>query len=127
MNRMIKTGKQVWKVTLLMTILLGLLFGSGLAGEGNEILPINPVPDFQTDKAVIKGSQAMVIHGRGFIGRIGQNEMVIGDMLLPILLSTKYYRSNGTQADSSEFSVGSYAGYHLNTEREIIELWNLVE
>ncbi len=124
MNRMVKTGKQVWKVALLMTILLGLLFGSGLAGD---ILPINPVPDFQIDKAGIKGSQTMIINGRGFIGRIGQNEMVIGDILLPILPFTKYYRSNGTPAYSSEFSVGTYAGFRLNTEREIIELWNLVE
>lgn len=127
MNRILEAGKKIWKVMLMVTIFWGLICGPGFAGDVAEIISINPVPDLQVNKPAVQDSPNMIINGRGFIGRIGQNEMVIGDMLFPILNATQYFRVDGTPAKYSEFSVGSYVGFRLNNAREIIELWNLVE
>jgi len=126
MNRTTKKTGQVWKATVLMMVFLAWFIGSSPAKEALEVLPINPVPDFQASETRGTGSQKMIIHGLGIIGRIGKNEMVISDILLAVSPAITYYSEKiGYDVSLSNFKVGSLAGFRLNSEREIIELWLL--
>jgi len=122
MNRMIKYGKQVWKKAVLIIALLAFWPGSGLAGDVMEILPINPVPKIQ-----VRTPSRAIIHGRGILQRIAEDEnaMVIGDIILPLLPETKYFQFDGTPIKRSAFKVGMLVAYRLNDKRQIIELWDL--
>ena len=123
MNRMIKYGKQVWKKAVLIIALLAFGPGSGLAGDVMEILPINPVTKIQ-----VRTPSLAIIHGRGILQRIAEDEnaMVIGDIILPLLTETKYFLFDGTPTYRSAFKVGMLVAYRLNDKRQIIELWDLV-
>ena len=128
MNRIIKKASRVWKTAVLVTAFLAGTIGSSPAGEVAEVLPINPVPEFQAGESGTTSPDDMIIHGRGLIQRIGAGEMVIGDMLLPISSSVTYYAAKtGDDAEPAEFKVGTSVGFRLNDKRAIIELWLLDE
>jgi hypothetical protein len=128
MNRTTEKSGQVWKAAVLMIVFLAWSFVWSPAKAVSEILPINPVPDFQASETWGTGSQKMIVHGRGIIGRIGKNEMVISDILLPISPSITYYsEKTGYGLSLSDVKVGAIAGFRLNSKRQIIELWLLDE
>lgn len=128
MNRTTKKLGLVWKTSVVMMVFLAWSVVWSPARAVSEILPINPVPDLQAGETWGTRSQKMIIHGRGIIGRIGKNEMVISDILLPISPSITYYsEKTGYDVSLSDVKVGALAGFRLNSKREIIELWLLDE
>ena len=128
MNRIIRKASRVWKTAVLVTAFLAGTIGSSPAGEVAEVLPINPVPEFQAGESGTTDSQGMILHGRGPIDRIGDDVMVITDVLRMISPAVTYHSAKtGSSASPSEFKVGTFVGFRLNDKRAIIELWLLDE
>ena len=126
MNRIINQKSRVLKRAILVMAILAWAIGSSPAAEGPEVLQINPVPDLQAGETLTTGLKEMIIHGRGPIDRIEEGDVVITDILMPILSSVEYYSEpDGLPAFPEDFSVGTSVGYRLNEKREIIELWLL--
>ena len=70
----------------------------------------------------------MILDGRGWIERIEEDLVVIADVLRPLSPYVTYHSGiNGLEASASEFRPGTFVGYRLNSEREIIALWLLEE
>ena len=98
------TGKKTWKVSALAIFLLACAAGLGLAGDLDGMIP----------------------DGRGWIERIEEDLVVIADVLRPLSPFVTYHSGiNGLYASASEFRPGTFVGYSLNSEREIIALWLL--
>jgi len=117
MNRIINQGIRVWKKAILVMAILAWCIGSSPAAEAPEVLQINPVPDLQA-------GEELIIHGRGTIDWIKEDELIIRDTLMPISPSVEYYsQSDGLPAFPEEFSIGTFVGFRLNAKKEIIELW----
>ena len=134
MIRIIKTGKQVWKMAALLTVLLAWSVGTGFAGEALKVLPIKPVPDFRAgeggESTAPKHNKVRVsFDGGGRIDRVGKDEtgdlMVINDRLRYLSPSVTYHSGVGGSASPSKFLAGKRVGYLLNEKREITDLYFL--
>ena len=131
MIRIIKTGKQVCKVALLLTVMVVWAGGTGLAGEAlPKVLPIKPVPDFRTGKSMAPIDKRVSFDGGGRIDRVGKDEtgkdlMVINDRLRYLSPSVTYHSGVSGFASPSQFRAGKRVGYLLNKKREITHLYLL--
>jgi hypothetical protein len=98
------TGKKTWKVSVLAIVLLACAFGEGFAGD----------------------LDGMILDGRGWIERIEEDLVVIADVLRPLSPFATYHSGiTGLEASPWEFRPGTFVGYRLNSEKEIIALWLL--
>jgi hypothetical protein len=98
------TGKKTWKVSALAIFLLACVAGEGFAGD----------------------LDGMILDGRGWIDRIEKDLIVIADVLRPLSPFVTYHSGiTGLEASSSEFRPGTFVGFQLNSEKEIIALWLL--
>ena len=123
MIRITQKGKHICLSALLVAAVWVWSAGSGFAQEALEILPIKPVPYFS---AVGSSSDSVILHGRGWIQRIEDNVVVVGDVLLPFSSMATYYSiSTGLPVSLSQFTVGELVGYRLNEEREIASFYLL--
>ena len=99
---------------------------SAQAQDPPEIAPIEPVPEIRNP--VLKGVRVEEpgeeFHGQGFLERIGDGKMVIGDVLLKVSpLATYYKKATGFPTLPSEFVPGVWVGYYLDENRVITSLW----
>ena len=100
------TGKKTWKVSALAIVVLACVAGEGFAGD----------------------LDGMILDGRGWIERIEEDLVVIADVLRPLSPFVIYHSGlTGLEASPWEFRPGTFVGYRLNSEREIIALWLLDE
>ena len=115
------------KSACIVTILvIAVWIGTGFAEEPVEILPIKPVPYFEAGESGIAGFDEAILHGRGWIQRIEDNEVVVSDVLFPFSAEISYYdMSTGLPASSSQFVVGTLVGYCLSKKREIVAFYLL--
>ncbi len=98
------TGNRTLKVPALAIALLACAAGVGLAGDLDR----------------------MILDGRGWIERIEEDLVVIADVLRPLSPFITYHSGiTGLEASASEFRPGTFVGYRLNFEKEIIALWLL--
>jgi hypothetical protein len=105
------TGKKTWKVSALAIVLLACAAGLGFAGDSKYT-----------------NSDGMILDGRGWIERIEEDLVVIADVLRLLSPFVTYHSGvTGLNASASEFRPGTFVGYRLNSEREIIALWLLEE
>jgi hypothetical protein len=131
MIRIIRTGKQVWKVAALLTVMVAWSVGTGFAGEALKVLPINPVPDFRAGESTVPKHKKVKVSfdGGGRIDRVGKDEtgdlMVINDRLRYLSPSVTYHSGEGGFASPSQFRAGKRVGYLLNKKREITDLYFL--
>jgi hypothetical protein len=62
----------------------------------------------------------------GWIERIEEDLVVIADVLRPLSPFATYHSGiTGLEASPWEFRPGTFVGYRLNSEKEIIALWLL--
>ncbi len=100
------TGNRTWQVAALAIALLACTAGVGFAGD----------------------LDGMILDGRGWIQRIEEDLVVIADVLRPLSPFVTYHSGiTGLEASASEFRTGTFVGYRLNSEKEIIALWLLEE
>ncbi len=100
------TGNRTLKVAALAIALLACTVGVGFAGD----------------------LDGMILDGRGWIQRIEEDLVVIADVLRPLSPFVTYHSGiTGLEASASEFRSGTFVGYRLNSEKEIIALWLLEE
>ncbi len=135
MIRIIKTGKQVWRLVALLTVMVAWPIGTGFAGEALKVLPINPVPDFRAGESTVPKHKApkhkkVSFDGGGRIDRVGKDEtgkdlMVINDRLRYLSPSVTYHSGVSGFASPSQFRAGKRVGYLLNEKREITDLYLL--
>jgi hypothetical protein len=116
----------------LAILLVGALMLAGLvpksvpAQDPPAIAPINPVPEIRSPaaKEVVIENPGEDFNGQGFLERIEDDKMVIGDMLLEVSpLATYFKKSTGFPALKDEFVPGVWVGYYLDENRVIISLW----
>ncbi len=100
------TGNRTLKVAALAIALMACAVGEGVAGD----------------------LDGMILDGRGWIQRIEEDLVVIADVLRPLSPFVTYHSGiTGLEASASEFRPGTFVGFQLNSEREIIALWLLEE
>jgi hypothetical protein len=63
--------------------------------------------------------------GRGYIDRVGTNDIVINDLWYQLSPFVKYHNPQRLDVAGYEFRVGKYVGFFLNDKREIVSLWLL--
>jgi hypothetical protein len=105
-------------VTLIIGILVFLKFTglvTNLGAEENNF-PINEAIKEATDKYSLDGC--------GLVERIEIDRIVILDVLWPLTNFVNYYSiKNGEFLHPSQFEVGSFVGFRINTDREIIAMY----
>ena len=118
--------------TKLAILLLGALMLAGFgpqsasAQDPPAIAPINPVPELQNPvvSGVLVEDPGEDFHGQGFLERIEDDKMVIGDLLLEVSpLATYVKKATGFPAVKSEFVPGVWVGYYTDENRVITSLW----
>jgi len=107
-------------------LLVAMLIFSPRAGaeEAPEILPVNPVPDFEAS-ASLTGEETF--DGIGVIDRLEEDDIVIDDIGLRISFRVDYYIEPDTVASRQHFKIGSRVGYQLDEEGEVYRLWLLTD
>jgi hypothetical protein len=63
--------------------------------------------------------------GLGFIDRIGENEIVVGDDLRRLSSSADLHTPRSSHAGKGRFAEGDYVGYQLDEAGAIESLWLL--
>jgi len=64
-------------------------------------------------------------HGIGFLDRISEKDMVVNDHLLRLSPSVTFNTATVKNGSKAWFRVGSYVGYLLNSQKEVVSLWLL--
>jgi hypothetical protein len=67
----------------------------------------------------------MQFDGVGFIDRIGEKEIVVGDNLRAFPTSADLHTPRSSHAGKGRFAVGDYVGYQLDADGAIESLWLL--
>jgi hypothetical protein len=117
MIQVIKAILKKWKIGLLLIGATALSTGTAFGGEALERHPTNPVSEFRTVDSKRPVTQKLTIEGSGRIDRIGEDEIVICDIL----------RGLSPSVSTHGFRVGTFVGFRLNSRKEIIDLWVLDE
>jgi hypothetical protein len=64
-------------------------------------------------------------HGIGFLDRISRNDMVVNDRWLWFSPSVTFHTPRVKNGSKAWFREGSYVGYLLNAQKEVVSLWLL--
>lgn len=97
----------------------------GMAGDPDEILPIQAVPTVNQQVPAV--SQGLEFQGQGSIQRLGQDEvgkqlMVIDDRLFYLSDQIKYYDANGKVASKLVFTPARTVGYFFDAQHKLTAL-----
>jgi len=110
---MVRTRKRgwIWTAALLCFVITAVL-SSGLSHaqrlrKGEWILPKHYPNGF---------------HGIGFLDRISNKDMVVNDHWLPLSSSATFHTPTVKNGSKAWFRVGSYVGYLLNSQKEVVSL-----
>jgi hypothetical protein len=63
--------------------------------------------------------------GHGIVDRVGEEEIVISDELLPLPSGADLHTPRGGNAGIGRFAEGDYVGYQLDESGAIESLWRL--
>ena len=109
-------------VGLLIALLgMGILFPpTPSAGQGSK----NGLPVVDGETQLFPGYPRQ-FDGAGFIDRLGEKEVVIGDILLPLPSSAQLHTPRSSSASISRFAEGDYVGYQRDDSGAIESLWLL--
>ena len=89
------------------------------------ILPIYPVPGLGGPDETYTPGTNVEFSGAGTIDRLATDEIVVNDTLLKLSDDIIYYAKDGSPGSASNFHLGSYVGYLLNSQGKIVSLWKI--
>ena len=123
MKKMQSTFLKMNRVLLFTVAIVLVTIGAGYGAESIDVPSITPLFE-QTDESLKKPGIAGTRNG--FIERIGEDGkiVVISDATKRLAAEARFYRkAHGTPISLSEFQLGTYVGYTVNDQAEIVMMW----
>jgi hypothetical protein len=82
---------------------------------------------YLSEERVLPSHYPQEFDGLGHIDRIGKNEIVVDDSLHTLASSVTYATATSKHGSSSDFRVGDYVGFVINSEKQITSIWMITK